>query len=120
MNTFYVFWHPALGYDAVKEGGSWPALLFGPLWAMAKRMWSLSFSILFSILIISGVEYVFDKFEMQVMANIFFFLRFAYFILVGIEGNKWRREYLIEHGYDEIETVEAANKDSAIAIVMNQ
>jgi len=119
MDTFHVFWHPVLGYDAVKKGGSWPALFFGPFWAMGKRMWSLSVSIIISIIVISSLEYVFEKVEIEIMATIMFYLRFAYFILVGIEGNKWRQEYLLEHGYELIDTIQERTKDSAIAIVAN-
>jgi hypothetical protein len=45
MKTFKVFRHPTLGFQAVKEGFSWPGFFFGPIWAFAKKLWGYAFLI---------------------------------------------------------------------------
>ena len=46
--------HPDDLYVLVKEGFSWPAFFFGPLWALSHRMWVVS-ALLFAALIAIGM-----------------------------------------------------------------
>ena len=39
IKTFNVYHHPMYGFEAVKVGFSWPALFFGILWMMYKKLW---------------------------------------------------------------------------------
>ncbi len=42
MRSFNVYRHPAEGYEAVKTGFSWPALLLGIIWMLAKKLWTFA------------------------------------------------------------------------------
>ena len=42
MRRFNVYRHPAEGYEAVKIGFSWPALVLGSIWMLAKKLWTLA------------------------------------------------------------------------------
>ena len=42
MKTFKVYEHEIYGYEAVKQGFSWPALFFGFIWALVKKLWKIS------------------------------------------------------------------------------
>lgn len=46
MNQYDIYEHPHGSIAAVKQGWSWPAFLFAPIWALSKRMWILGGSLL--------------------------------------------------------------------------
>ena len=46
MNQYDIYEHPHGSIAAVKQGWSWPAFFFAPIWALAKRMWILGGSLL--------------------------------------------------------------------------
>lgn len=37
MKTYKIFKNPTGQYEAVKQGWSWPAFLFGGIWACVKK-----------------------------------------------------------------------------------
>ena len=57
MKQYKVFIHPSGTSEAVKQGWSWPALFFGFIWAMIKKMWGLGVGVMIgAILLIAIVE----------------------------------------------------------------
>jgi hypothetical protein len=41
MKTFKIYEPPTGECEAVKQGWSWPAFFFGPIWALVKTLWGL-------------------------------------------------------------------------------
>lgn len=93
----------------VKEGFAWPAALFGPLWALAHRMWSWA---LITALANAGfavlIQYV--PVDPAVQAA----LAAGLFVLIGAHANDARRRSLAARGYREVAVVSARDFDGAL------
>jgi len=125
METFNVYKHPIRGIEAVKVGFSWPALLFGVIWMLVKKMWFFA-GIWFGIGILLASELTFDIVEAVTdgsEAGSYLILAVGYFVLwliPAFKGNKWRKENLAERGYEFVNAVQAETPDAAIALVAKQ
>ena len=118
MKTFQVFKHDVKGYDAVKDGFSWPGFFFTGIWSLYRQLWWL-FGVVIGIVVLSNIlqqgmieaggftaARVFDA-----MVNL------GIGFIVGFKGNQFVVDRLIKQGYIHIRTVEANNKTEAINAV---
>ncbi len=81
-------------YVLVKEGFCWPALFFGPLWALANGMW-----VIFLLLIaaFAGIAFAPDLFG---GGQFPFWLCCGFMGLLGLFGNDLRQWSLGRAGYE--------------------
>ena len=93
----------------IKEGFSWPAFLFGPLWMLIHHLW-LAFVVLVVITILLSVAA--DAFGLGQVPQAIVSLAIA--VLVGAHGNDMRRRGLTRRGYRDGGVVAARNMDEAI------
>lgn len=117
MKTFDVYKHPTQGYQAVKQGFGWPAFFFTVIWAFVKKMWGLGFAFLGVIFLLVIVETVFEQEGSQGGALVMLLAQLAFYIVVGVKGNDWRRGNLVKRGFEKLNTVEAETPDAAIGSV---
>jgi hypothetical protein len=121
VKGFSVYKHPTLGFEAVKVGFSWPALLIGPIWMLVKRLWGLAIGWIAMYVALSVVESVTDKSEPGgAQAFVYLLLAAGYLAIAlvpGFKGNRWRDENLSRRGFVSVKTVEAETPDAAIAQV---
>lgn len=117
MKTFDVYKHPALGYQAVKQGFGWPAFFFTVVWAVVKKMWGYAFAFLGVIVSLTVVENVFRQAGSEGGVKIVLITELAFFVIVGIKSNDWRRSHLQQRGFEKLSAVQAATPDAAIAQV---
>jgi len=96
MRQYRVWTHPSGLTEAVKHGWSWPAFLFGGLWAIAKRMTLIGIFMLLGSLVIGGLmaTQVEDEdgiwlFALTLLLGLFF----------GANGNSWREWILKKRGF---------------------
>ncbi len=94
----------------IKEGYSWPAFLFGPLWMLIHGLW-LAFVALVVVTILLGVAA--DAFGLGQVPQVIVSLAIA--VLVGAHGNDMRRHALTRRGYRDSGVVAARNYDEALA-----
>lgn len=108
MNTYNIYKHPLFGMEAVKIGFSWPGLLFGIFWMLAKKLWVLAglWFIVNTILIASESEMAIGILIIP--------------IIVGFWGNKWREFNLSQRGYEQIASIQADTPDAALAQVAKE
>src|SRR5262245_8944624 len=95
MKTFKVYKHPAQGFAAVKEGFSWPALCFGPLWLFVKKLWMFAVAWIAVSVFLSVVEGITDEVEtasgqMTVAYLIVAGIYLALWLIPAFKGNSWR------------------------------
>jgi hypothetical protein len=93
------YFHPKHGIAMVKQGFSWPAFLFGSLWALARRVYPLFFAMLaldFSLWFVTG--YAGAKGSVS-FALLGLFGTVAYAIVRGKYGNRWVQTFLVSRGY---------------------
>jgi hypothetical protein len=119
MLTFRIYQHPTHGYQAVKLGFGWPALLFGWMWMFSKRMWELGLVWLGAQLGLFLVEAVTSQANQADLQGLMYLLVFAgrigLAVAAGLKGNEWRVQSLERHGYVLRETVQAGTPDAALA-----
>lgn len=92
----------------VKEGFSWPALLFGPLWSLYRRLW-LATVLWAAVLVLLSVA----SRALPGAAGAFGAAWLAFSILFACEANDLRRRALARRGWREMGVVGGQGQDSA-------
>jgi len=87
---------PDRGAVFVREGFSWPACLFGVLWALRHRLWWPAAGMFAYLVALAAAETFLPLDPVRVIC---FDLAFA--LIVGYEANDLRRAALAERGYVE-------------------
>lgn len=111
MKQYKVFKHPSGNSEAVKQGWSWPAFFFSFIWAMVKKQWTLGASVLIGMLVFGFIVGAAGGGE--ALINV---IAIIINIVFGINGNSWREKNLISRGYEQADTVTAANPEGAVAL----
>lgn len=114
VKQYKIFKHPAGMTEAVKQGWSWPAFSFFPIWAMVKKMWGLGIGSLFLLLLLAAVDSgggVGGEFALGLVGLI-------PYIIAGVYGNSWREKNLVSRGFEHVDAVTAANPDGALALYL--
>jgi hypothetical protein len=117
MKTYDVYKHPVVGYEAVKQGFSWPAFFFNWIWAFVKKMWVpglliIGINVCFSII---GSALTLEDSTGAML--ILLAAQLGFFIFLGKKGNEWRRDSLKKREFEHLKTVLAESPDGAIAII---
>ena len=113
MKQYKVFKHPAGLTEAVKQGWSWPAFFFGSFWAMAKKMWGIGIGVLIGFLVFGMIVAVMGGGSGG--EGLINFIALVANIIFGVKGNSWREKNLASRGFDQVDTVTAANPEGAVA-----
>lgn len=93
----------------VKEGFCWTAALFTVPWACWHHMWRHAAMLLVAAL---ALYLVFEG--MDIAAPLRTLVVLGALLIVGFEGNNWRREELEEKEYALTAVVAAENRDAAV------
>jgi len=106
----------------VKVGFSWPGFLFGMVWMLLKKLWTLAL-IWFGIYIVIGlIETVADQSVASVEQALVYLILFAGYVafslIPGFKGNQWREANLLKRGYALVGEARTATPDAAIAEVV--
>lgn len=105
MKQFSIFQHPTHGYEAVKNGWSWPAFLFTWIWAFVKRLFLIGWLVLLLVMALSSIPAP----EVWLVGNLIIS------IAMGAKGNELQVKRLRASGYEEVATVAATTPDAAVA-----
>ncbi len=99
--------HMAADGDAelVKDGFSWPALLFGPLWLAWRGMWRELAALIGLYVVIGMISGSSPQLAM--------WLHVLVALLLGFEGNSLARAALERKGYEERGVISAQGRDEA-------
>lgn len=91
-------WSPASDGDAVfiKEGFCWPALIFGPIWALWFGMWRTAIFLLILSIVVPAIVVVAGITEAGELA-----VTLPLQAAMGLWGNDWRRYVLARGDYTE-------------------
>jgi hypothetical protein len=95
-----VYFHRQRGTVKVKRGFSWPAFLFGSLWAFARRMWLPAVTLL---LVVDFVLWFLTGYAgaqgSAGLALLSLAATIAYAVIRGKYGNRWVEASLLRQGY---------------------
>jgi hypothetical protein len=119
MRTFDVYKHPVNGYQAVKQGFSWPAFFFMIIWAFVKQLWKHGLALLGVLFVLTIMESAFAAGENVGAALLFVLAQFGLFVFAGFNGNDWRRSNLIGRGFAKVGSIPADTADGAIGQIAN-
>ena len=118
---FDVYKHRIQGYEAVKQGFSWPGCFFPLIWALVKRLW-LHAIVLF--VVIGLFQSSLDIWRAEGKHGSVLALNLLGYIcvgfIVGSMGNQWRSNSLIRRDFDYIWTVDAETPGEAIEIIAQE
>jgi len=116
MKRYRVFLHPSGDAEAIKQGWSWPAALFGFFWAPFKRMWALSIGGLAATLLLGYVAAMTSNADTA--ASVMNLVLLVVGVVFGVKGNAWREANLIKRGF--VPTGMAIGKSAESAITQVQ
>ena len=96
----HLHFHPEKGVVMVKQGFSWPAAIFGSLWAIAHHMW---FPYVLLLLPIEGLLWFLARYVQahpsDPMLLVMGITSLALVFVRGRYGNAWMASWLRRHGY---------------------
>lgn len=119
MKHYKIYKHPSESIEAIKQGWSWPAFFFGFIWAMIKKMWGIGVGVLigwFALGVIIGLISLGDTIANPLINVVGFIVS----IIFGINGNLWREKNLTTRGFEQVNTITAANPEGAIALHLKE
>ena len=126
MSSYKVFKHHENGFKAVKSGFAWLAP-FNPIWPLFRGLWSVFISYIIIILVLAGIDFEIYGFEGYIdipnasnLQLIFFIFQIIILVTPGLKGNEWTSNNLQKKGYVFDCSIEAKNKNEAIALALTQ
>ena len=133
MKQFEIYSHPTLGFEAVKNGFSWPGFFFTAIWMLICRMWVGAIVVVAiyavgsfaadAIAVTLGTDDVatmtFEEADTiwLISQGLNTLVGLAISISVGAKGNGWRRSVLARRGFKHLKSVQAQSADAAIGEV---
>lgn len=119
MKAFNIYKHPTQGIEAVKVGFSWPALFFGVIWMLVKKLWGRAgawFAMYLALVLIEKIADQSGRGGAQAFAYLLLAAGyFALWLIPAFKGNKWREENLTNRGYEQHSTAQAITHEAAVA-----
>jgi hypothetical protein len=97
--TYTAFLDPGRDFVRVKDGFSWPALLFGVLWASSKKLWGVLFAMWLVECALYALGASAQAQRSPALALLQLALVVAFALVRGFFGNAWRRASLRRRGY---------------------
>ena len=121
-----MFKHQEMDFKAVKSGFAWLAP-FNPIWPLFRGLWSVFISYIIIILVLAGIDFEIYGFEDYIdipnasnFQLIFFIFQIIILVTPGLKGNEWTSNNLQKKGYVFDCSIEAKNKNEAIALAHTQ
>ncbi len=97
--THSVYTHPDGRREIIKHGFSWPAFIFGPLWAWRRGMVSLGFGLLGIHLSLQMIPMIFIDFMMEGGILLDLIVSLSVLAWIGGRGNTWLRKSVLTRGF---------------------
>jgi hypothetical protein len=126
MSSYKVFKHQEKGFKAVKSGFAWLAP-FNPIWPLFRGLWLMFILYIIIILVLASIDVEMYGFEGYIdipkassFQLIFFIIQIIIFLTPGFKGNEWTSNNLQKKGYVFDCSIEAKNKNEAIALAHTQ
>ncbi len=97
-----VYEHPDGRREIIKEGFSWPAFFFGPLWAWRKGMGSLGFALLAVGLFLQSMPLLFIDSIGEAGFLVYPLVTVVVLTWIGGQGNAWLRKRALNRGFKPV------------------
>lgn len=106
-------------WETIKNGFSWPAMLFGAFWAWSKGLVGIGFALLALGIFLRFTPVLFAMILGE--AGVIFDLLISLVVItwVGLNGNEWRRRSMGKRSFELVaRSVYASSRDNAISVVL--
>ena len=97
--THSVYAHPDGRREIIKNGFSWPAFIFGPLWAWRKGMVLLGFGLLALELSLQLIPVIFNNLAVEAGILVDLVVSVSVLTWIGSQGNAWLRRSVLNRGF---------------------
>ncbi len=97
-----VYEHPDGRRQIIKNGFSWPAFFFGPLWAWRKGMGGLGFVLLAVALLLQSMPLLFIDSIGEAGIVVYPVVTVAVVTWIGGQGNAWLRKSALDRGFRQV------------------
>ncbi len=97
--THNVYAHPDGRREIIKNGFSWPAFIFGPLWAWRRGMVLLGFALLALELSLQLIPMIFSDFVAEAGILVDLIVTISVLTWIGGQGNAWLRRSVLNRGF---------------------
>lgn len=123
---YKVYRHPVLGYAAIKVGLAFPALFFGPIWVLFKRLWKVAVLQLAFVLVYAFIYSDVNlnalplsiRYALALSEKISWpLLLLTLFLLPCLRGSHWLSRRFTRCGYEYVGTTHAQTKLAAIGAI---
>ena len=85
--------------ETIKNGFSWPAFVFGPLWAWRTGMFSLGFALLAVYVGLQLIPVILIDLLGGAGTLVDFLITMVVLIWIGSRANEWRRKSALDRGF---------------------
>ena len=100
--THSVYEHADGRREVIKNGFSWPAFFFGPLWAWRKGMGSLGFVLLAVALLLQTMPLLFIESIGEAGIVLYPLVTVSVVTWIGGQGNAWLRKSALNRGFKRV------------------
>lgn len=114
MKYYRIFKHPSGDIQAIPEGWSWLAFLFGPMWALYHAMWAIGLGVMVASF---GLAMALVETLPQVAEALMNIVLIATALVFGGQGHSWRARNLLAKGYAFVGSAVAGSAEAALAMV---
>ena len=120
MKKFDIYFHSSVGYQAVKQGFSWPAFFFTWIWAFYHRLVGSGLAILSVTFFFLPFAYIYNNEGNTGAALILLLINLGFVILFGEQGNNWISQNLLHKGFNFVKKISASSTQNAVDSVAKQ
>lgn len=116
MKTFAIYEQSENNRVAVKVGFSWPGFFLSMIWLLFARLWERAGITAGCTVALYIIALIFASFSAPGTVNFIMTVGGVVIgIIIGENGNRWRRTNLRARGFGLVAVVESESKDEALA-----
>jgi len=120
VKTYKVYEHDIHGYEAVKQGFSWPAFFFGFIWALVKKLWKISVVLFLAFILLNLLSTLALESHSLLLSLVTTIGYLLLWLIPALKGNIWREHQLGSSDYHPVKTVAATNSAQAVIQVSDE
>ena len=115
MKKFNIYINKINIQEIIKIGWSWPAFLFGAIWAFSKGLYEVGILFLTYNIIANIIGYLTYSLELVLILNL---ISIIALIIFGLKGNKWLENKILKKGFEYKITITGNDKEDALNSIM--
>jgi hypothetical protein len=128
MKNYKIYTDSKGNTNSVKMGWSWSAFFFTWIWALGKKLWTVSTFTTGVLLMTCAIAFfavaITPEMALQLSSNLLFiysgYFVLGFSILMGLKGNQWYENKLLTRNHRFQAIITADSSEEAIAFFINK